>query len=263
MTPPALPAAARDDAATVAAIGLLAYLAADVVHHAVGHGMACVASGGEIVSLSSTFVDCSVRGSAIDLAGPLASLAVGLASLLWLRFAPRLSPAGRLFWILLAAFDLFWFALQLAFSAATRTDDWAWAMREFHAGEPVRYALVALGLIGYAWVVRACGAGLAPFASPRPRARRIVLAAWIAAGVAACATIAFDRHWPLPIALGRAVEQSLGLSIGLLFLPARAGKVASPANAAHAIGISWPWLAAAAISAAASAMLLGPGIAIP
>jgi hypothetical protein len=256
------PAAARDHVATIAAVGLLAYVAADVVHHAFGHGAGCMALGGRIASLSSTYVECTVRGSVVDLAGPFANLLVGAAALLWLRWAPRLSPAARLFLVLLAAFDLFWFSLQLAFSAATRTDDWAWAMHDLHAGEPARYALLALGLLGYAWAVRACGTRLAPFASPRARAGRIALVAWLGAGAIACATIVLDRQWPLAVSLPRALEQSLGLSIGLLFLPARAGKAASPADVAGGIGRSWPWLAAGAGVAAASVLLLGPGIAI-
>jgi hypothetical protein len=253
---------AKDDIATVVAIGALSYVTADVAHHALGHGAACLVLGGRIASLSSTYVDCTVRGSAVDLAGPLASFLVGMAALLWLRLGRRLSAACRLFCILVAAFDLFWCALQLAFSAATRTDDWAWAMHEFHAGSATRIALVVTGLAGYAWTVRACGARMAPFASPGGRARRIAIAAWAAAGVIACATILFDRHWPLGESLRRALAQALGLSFGLLLLP-RAARLAPSASDAEAIRASWSWIVAGVAAAAASVLLLGPGIAIP
>jgi hypothetical protein len=252
---------ARDSIATIAAIGLLAYVAADVAHHALGHGAACIALGGRVASLSSTFVDCTLRGSAIDLAGPLASLVAGAAAMAWLRIATRLSPAARLFWILAAAFNLFWFALQLVSSAATRTDDWAWAMHEFHATELARYGLIATGLAGYAWVVRACATWMAPFASSRARAGAIALVPWLAAGAIACATALLDRHAG-PAMFRLALAQSMGLAIGLLFVPRRAAKIAPAASAqAEAIGFSLPWVATAAIAGVGSILLLGPGIA--
>jgi hypothetical protein len=75
-------AASKDNVATIGAIGLVAYVAADGAHHALGHGTACLALGGRIRSLSSIFVDCSLTGSAIDLAGPFANLVVGLGAVL-------------------------------------------------------------------------------------------------------------------------------------------------------------------------------------
>src|SRR5208282_5248241 len=102
--------APRDDLVTLVAIGLLAYAAADIAHHVLGHGGACLALGGRIVSLSSIFADCTVRGSAIDLAGPFANLAVGWAALA-LAYRPSANSAARLFFALTAGFNLFWFAL--------------------------------------------------------------------------------------------------------------------------------------------------------
>ena len=137
----------QDSLVTIAAIGLLAYASADVTHHALGHGAACLALGGQIVSLSSTYVNCSLRGASIDLAGPLANLMIGLVAMLAVRLATHAPSATRLFYILVAAFNLLWFALQLAFSAATRTDDWAWAMHQSHATEPIRYGMIAVGAL--------------------------------------------------------------------------------------------------------------------
>ena len=57
----------KDNIVTIAAIGLLAYASADIGHHAFGHGAACLGLGGRILSLSSIFVNCSLRGAAIDL----------------------------------------------------------------------------------------------------------------------------------------------------------------------------------------------------
>jgi hypothetical protein len=253
--------APKDNVATVAAIGLLAYVSADIAHHALGHGAACLAQGGWIRSLSSVYVDCSLTGTAIDLACPFANLVIGLAAVLGIRIVRRTSTAAQLFFILAAAFNLLWFALQLVFSAATRTDDWAWAMQEFHIREPVRYVMIAVGALLYVLTVRFIGSQMSPFACPRARAKIIVGAAWLTAGAIACATAAFDHHAAAAI-LRHAAPQSLLLSIGLLLVPARAARLASSDDAAAAVTRSVRWILVAMLIGAASLTFLGPGFAL-
>jgi hypothetical protein len=251
----------KDSIVTIAAIGLLAYASADIAHHALGHGAACLALGGQVISLSSNYVNCSLRGAAIDLSGPFASLAIGLIAMCAARFVTHASSATRLFCILVAAFNLMWFALQLAFSAATKTDDWAWAMHQYHIAEPIRYGMVAVGALAYIFTLRASAAQMSLFAHPRSRAQTIALTAWLTAGAIACATTVFDHNAGATL-LRRALPQSLGLSIGLLFVPARAARMASPDGAQAILAFSIHWTVAAVIVAAASMLLLGPGIAI-
>jgi hypothetical protein len=252
----------KDSIGTIVAIGLLAYASADIAHHVFGHGAACLALGGRIISLSSVFVQCSIRGATIDLAGPFASLVIGLAALLVARMAKRASSATRLFFILAAAFNLLWFALQFAFSAATRTDDWAWAMHQLHVAEPIRYGMIAFGALAYLFLVRLIATQLAPFAHPRARLWTIVLTAWLSAGALACATAAFDHNAGANL-LGKAAEQSLGLSLGLLFVPRRTARLPRLESAeATVLAFSIPWVVAAVVVGAASILVLGPGIAI-
>jgi hypothetical protein len=253
--------ASKDNVATVAAIGLLAYASADIAHHALGHGAACLAQGGRIRSLSSVFVDCSLTGATIDLAGPFANLVIGLTSVLCIRIVRRTATSVRLFFILAAAFNLLWFGLQLVFSAATRTDDWAWPMREFHVGGAVRYAMIAIGALVYVLTVQFIGSQLAPFAHPRARAMSIVVTAWLTAGAIACTTAVFDHHAAAAI-LRHAVPQSMLLSIGLLFVPARATRLASAADAAAPIAGSVRWILVAILIGAASLTFLGAGFAV-
>ena len=250
----------RDDIATVAAIGLVAYVCADIAHHALGHGAACLALGGQIRSLSSIFVNCSLTGAAIDLAGPFANVVVGLVALLASHLIPR-APATRLFLVLAAAFNLFWFGLQLSFSAATRTDDWAWAIHYFHISEALRYSLVAVGALAYVFSVRVLSVAMMRFAHPPGRAMVIVVTAWITAGAIACATAAFDTN-PVSAILRHAAPQSLLISAGLLFLPARAARLPFTDSSYAAIGRSVPWIVAAVIVGVVSIVYLGPGIAI-
>ena len=250
-----------DNFVTIAAIGLVAYASADIAHHAFGHGAACLMLGGRIRSLSSIFVDCSLSGAAIDLAGPFANLALGLAAILAARFATRASTSARLFLILTAAFNLLWLELQLLFSAATRTDDWAWPMHQFRVMEPGRYGMIAMSILAYLITVRAIAVLMAPFASPRTRAMTIVGIAWLTAGAIACATAAFD-HNAAPAVLRHAVPQSLLVSIGLLFVPSTAARLSSLVEGGAAVEYSLHWVVVAAIIGVASILFLGPGIAI-
>jgi len=250
----------RDSLATLVAVSLIAYVSADVAHHALGHGAACLVLGGQIHSLSSIFVNCSLTGAAIDLAGPFANLLIGLVAALFARIALRQTTSARLFCILAAAFNLQWFALQLVFSAATLTDDWAFAVQEFHVSSLARYGLIAIGALSYVVTVQFIAAQMAPFARPVSRARTIVGTAWLTAGVIACATALLDAN-PAAAILRNAGPQSLLLSIGLLFVPARAARL-SCSSAASMLARSFPWILAATLVGAASIVFLGPGIAV-
>jgi len=151
---PAPPVAATDSMATIAAIGLVAYVSADVAHHAFGHGAACLALGCRLESLSSVFVQCSCTGATIDLAGPLANLLLGVGALGAARFGPPMATSGRLLLLLAAAFNLFYFAGQLVAGAATKTDDWAWSLQHFRLPAFTQYGLVAAGIFTYLVTMR-------------------------------------------------------------------------------------------------------------
>lgn len=243
----------------LAAIGLLAYASADIAHHALGHAGACIALGGRLHALTSIHVACSVTGTAVDLAGPLANLLAGVVAVFCMRAARRAASSSHLFFTLAAAFNLFWFAILLVFSAVSRTDDWAWFLRS--QPEAMRYALISVGSIAYVLTTRALASELARFASPPSRARRIAVIAWIVGGNLACTTAAFDLHAATAV-VQQAVPQSLLLSLGLLFAPARAARAAASVAQAGAVKFSVAWVAAAVVVAAGSIVLLGPGISL-
>jgi len=252
----------RDNLRTVVAIGLAAYVIADIAHHAFGHAGLCWWLGGRIELLSSVFVRCSRTGMAVDLAGPLGNLGVGLIALLILRAAQGLSAAAELFYILLAAFNLMWFSIHLIFSVLTGSDDWALLLHAFNDTPLARYSLAGAGVLAYVITARVLRSRLAPFARPPSRAYVIVVAAWLSAGAIACATAAFDSHG-VAVIWREALPQSMLLSIGLLFLPDRARRTLRPLQPpaeAPAIGLSWGWLAAAVVLCIVSIAFLGPGI---
>jgi hypothetical protein len=248
----------KDDLITTIAIGLLAYLSADVTHHILGHGAACLALGGRINSLSSVFVDSTVTGATIDLAGPVANLAVGLAAFGFVATRRPFSRSLSWFLLLVAAFNLFWFELQMVFSVATRTDDWAWPIRYYKIPDIARYGMIAIGMSSYWLTVRAIGARL-DFQS-LSSAKLAVTSAWIAAGTIACTTAAFDPH-PSAAILQHAAPQSLLLSIGLLVTPSVKPAYSSDLRI-DTIKRSRYWITAAVIASILSVLFLGPGFVI-
>jgi hypothetical protein len=250
--------ARADNIPTIAAIGLLAYASADVAHHALGHGVACLASGGRIISLSSIYLDCTRSDMAIDVSGPAANLLIGLAALLACHIVRSAPLTTRLFLVLAAAFNLLWFAMQLVFSVITTTDDWAAAIHEFHLTGATRAGMIVVGALVYLATVRWAAAKLTYIAQPAARVITITLTAWLTAGIIACATAAFDHH-PIAAVLRHAAPQSLGNAVGLLFVPRLTAKLAAPGNMDAPLAMSIPWVLAAGIVAAASIILLGPG----
>ncbi len=248
----------QDNRLTIAAIAILAYLSADVAHHVLGHGAACLISGGHINLLTSVFVNCSLKGSAIDLAGPTANLILGSLAWMILFFMRRVPSSTRLFIILVVAFNLFWFWLQLIFSVITMTDDWAWPMRQFHIAEFGRYGMIAVGVLGYIFASRLVARQFTCFSTTSDRVKVIVGIAWISAGVIAAATAAFDQH-PMVTLWRTALPQSLLLSIGLLFIPKKVAAISSTGEAAAPLPLSIYWIITAAVCAVASIVLLGPG----
>ena len=248
---------AQDSLSTVVAIALVAYVAADIAHHGLGHGLMCWFQGGQIELLSSVFVRCSRTALAIDLAGPFANLVLGLVAVLALRVARRMSVTTELFYILLAGFNLMWFSIQLVFCVLTDSDDWTWLLHVLNSSL-ARYALVAAGALVYLLIARDLRARMMRFALPPGRARLIVFAAWLSAGAIACATAVFDPHG-LGTVWYKAAPQSLLLPVGLLSL-ARGRQSVPAAESCPAIGVSWGWIGAAVVFGLVSIAFLGPGI---
>jgi hypothetical protein len=78
------------NASTLAAIGALACIAADMVHEAVGHGTASLLMSDPILSLSTVAIQNASPSRFVSAAGTTANLIVGVLSLLFLRRVRRL-----------------------------------------------------------------------------------------------------------------------------------------------------------------------------
>src|SRR5581483_4585471 len=88
------------DALTLAALGILAFVAQTLSHEAVGHGSLCVLFGGRIVLIAPFYMQCTIQPWTMVAAGPGANLLEGLVAYLLLRRASgKAGPAVYWLWL--------------------------------------------------------------------------------------------------------------------------------------------------------------------
>jgi hypothetical protein len=232
---------------TLICIALAAYLAADLAHEALGHGGACLALGGHVLLLDTTFEDCSIKSRLIDGAGPVMGIAVALFAWLGARMTRARTP--RLFLVLLFAFAAFWNVGYLIKSGLMHNGDWHFVIADL---EPVAAWHIALAIAGVALYIAAMrmlvrvwptGEGM--------RSSAFALTAYVAAAALSAAGGAFNPKGHAAI-LTDALPSALA-SLGLVLVGMRrTGCVAVP--------VSLSWIGAGLLSAVFFVAVLGPGI---
>lgn len=239
-----------DDLWTLAALGVLAACLSAVLHEGIGHGGACLASGGHIVQLSSVYFACSQARYATDLAGPAANvLAGGLAYLAARGTGLRSRPTLRLGLLVFAAFNLLWTAGYLIYGGLLGIGDWAFPGGRIAQGLPGgwRPYAVALGVIFYWGVLRGVRRVISDASEglTAGRLRRRLIAPYVAGAVCACVAALWAK------APGSIVQSALefgGASVGLLLVrPSVAQAAAHPAAAVPISRAPLLWATAALV----------------
>lgn len=231
---------------TLIAIAFAAYLVADVAHEGLGHGGVCIAQGGRMLLLDTTYEDCSIHSRWIDLAGPLVGIVVALFA--WFG-ARRTDGSSRVFLALVFAFAAFWNLGYMIKSGLFHSGDWHFAIAGLEPAGPWHTALAVAGLALYIAAMRML-ALVWPSGGDMPSVR-FAFVAYAAAAVLSAAGGLLDPRGPGAV-LSDALPSSLG-SIGLVLVSLRRpGGVALP--------VSWAWIAAGAASAVIFVRILGPGV---
>jgi len=244
---------------TLLAVACAAYLVADVAHEGLGHGGVCLALGGKLIVLSTTFEDCSIRSRLIDGAGPVIGIVVALLAWAWLRFAPPRASPARAFLCLVFAFAIFWNVGYLVKSGLTDQGDWAYVIKGLEPAATWHAGITIAGIALYLLAMRKLGAvlrrtlaigtsGIASFG--------FALTALLAAGVLSAAASFFDPRGASTI-LTDALPSSLG-SFGLVWVGWIIGK-RSP-DLRIALPASPAWIVAGLASAMFFVAVLGPGL---
>jgi hypothetical protein len=254
-----------DDALTMVALGIVAFVVADVAHEGLGHGLATLAVGAKPVMLTTCYFSSSGSLSRwIPAAGGIANVVVGLLSVLALRPLRSAGAHIRYFLTLAAAFNLLFAASYPAYSGIAAFGDWAAVISGLTPAWLWRILLVVFSAIAYYLSLKLLAVVMRPFcASNAPEAlarlRRITLIPYLAALAAACLAGAFNpAGWTIifTAALPGAAA-AFGLTQMGHFLETRSS---DPSVSAGAITRSMGWILAGVVILAFFVGVLGPGI---
>jgi hypothetical protein len=261
----------EDDAVTVAAIAVLAFILADVAHEVIGHGAAWAALGGRsgVMTTTRLIVDThrltEAGGRWFSVGGPLGNLF--FAGVAWLaqRCVRGLGARGRTFLWLSLAFNLLWAVGYLIYSGVLGIGDWAELVRGAAPDWLWRTLLIVLGGALFLWSERVLAREMRWIAAAGDRdtarrAWRLVLISYLASGAVACAGALPDPRGASQVLLSAAPVTFLG-GLGLLRTPSFLARLPPrPAAAPIPIARSFGWIAATVLAAVFFAGFLGPGL---
>jgi hypothetical protein len=256
----------NDDTLTMIAIGILAFIAADVTHEALGHGSAMLAAGAKPVLLTTCYFSSSGSLSRwIPAGGGIANIILGLIFLMSLRiFRPR-SQHVRYFLVLGVAFNLLFATAYPFYSGIAMFGDWAAVIAGLSPALLWRASLIIISIVSYFVSLQLVASAIRPFCgSAQPdalaRLQRITLIPFIAAVAAAGLAAAFNpMGWQIIFTAGLpSAAAAFGLTQMDKFNRARRSDQTIPQ--ASPINRSYAWIAAAVIALTFFVGMLGPGI---
>ncbi len=255
------------DPLTIASIGILAYIAGNIIHEGLGHGGACLLTGGRPLLITAVNMDCSVDNRFVTAGGSLMNAIAAALLFLLARITPRTLPHLKYFAWLSMTLNLLSPAGYLAFSGIGGFGDWAQFTQGFQPQWAWRVGMAVVGSGLYILFVRWSLLALRPLIGSDPRIRvaqafRLTTIPYFAGGTIECIADAFNPQGWLLVALSAAAS-TFGGSSALLWAPNwLRGRSIPPGPDASPLPIerSWPWIAAAVIIAVIFISLLGPGI---
>jgi hypothetical protein len=255
----------NDDALTLVALGIVAFVVADVTHEGLGHGLATLAVGGTPVMLTTCYFSTSGSLSRwIPAAGGIANVVAGLLSALALRFLRSSGPHLRYFLTLVVAFNLLFAVSYPAYSGIAAFGDWAAVISGLSPAWLWRVLLVVFSVVSYYLSLQLIAVEMRPFCGSNApeslaRLRRMTLIPFLAALAAAALGGALNPAGWIVIftAALPAAAAAFGLTLVDHFQAVSAGN--SP-FAAGAVTRSVGWILAAAAVLAFFVGVVGPGI---
>ena len=252
-----------DSALTLAAIGTLAYVSCDLLHELMGHGGACLATGGRPATFSTVHFQCLGGWQpGICAAGILANIVAGAALWLAARRSANASIHVRYFVWLAMAYNLFTGWGYVVSSSLSNSGDLANAFRAAPQAWHWRAMAAHVGVLFYALSTWTAAAQMRPLIGPGYPARlwRLILIPYFGSAVVASAAGALNQIMGARLAIALAVGTTLGswgfLLVPLVLLGDRTARVPAAASIPRRLG----WIVAAAVAVAVFVGAVGPGL---
>jgi hypothetical protein len=257
--------AADSDRLTVIAIAAVATICGDLIHEGLGHGGACLLTGGHPLAISTVHFSCDRDSALISAGGTMANLFAGVIFFGLSRLATR-STTQRFFLWLSMTLNLFGAGGYFLFSGVGNIGDWADVMRDVHPMWLWRVCLAVLGAALYACFMWISLVELRPFVgrdlSQRVRrARDITLTPYLTDGILSCVAGLFNPVGMILVAISAAAA-SFGGASGLAWMYQWLRGPGFPPTELQMPGLtrSRGWIVLAGILASSFVAILGPGL---
>jgi hypothetical protein len=257
------------DVLTVAAIGLTMYIAANVIHEAVGHGGACLLIGGEVTELSTAHLECDYQGAGVAaqkfVSAWAAILNVIFGLVAWGVLRTMKSPGTTVrvaFWAFMGINLMVGTGYPL-FSGVIGVGDYANLIEGWEPNILWRVISTLVGIVLYGFTIWLCLTEMIPFIHADGlervrRATRVSLTIYLAGSLGSSIGAFLNPIGPFVIFTSAAAH--FGGTSGLAWMPqlykswfkqpSIEGPLVIPRN--------WVWIGAGAILLAAHIIVLGP-----
>lgn len=253
------------DVVTIIAIAIVASVLGSLLHEGVGHGGACLLTGGHARVLSTVHFECSQDSRFISAGGTLVNGIAGFVCWLAIRLVNQTHSRLRYFLWLLMTGNLLSAGGYFMYSGVGNFGDWADVIRGFSPAWLWRVGLTLLGVVSYVSAVWLVLRELRPFLSERDwrrgGAKDLTIIPYITGGVLSTAAgILNPVNWILvPLSAGAA---SFGGSSGMAWMTQYLGTRFAPKILTEPFSLqrSRAWIVAAVIVGGLFIGVLGRGI---
>lgn len=257
----------RSDELTIGAVAVLAYVLATMLHEGVGHGGACVLTGGKLIYVSTVAAECSADNRIVIAGGTLMNAVTAVVCFLLARVASPKATRLRFFLWLSMAVNLFTAAGYFLFSGIGGFGDWAMFINGFQPQWTWRAGMTIFGAVAYmlaGWLILLEMRPLIGSDKDQrlPRAQRLARISYFTGGILACVAGALNPEGFVLVALSAAAFTFGGTSGLLWTLNWLRGNRIPPGSFPEPMPIrrSWAWIGAASVVALVFVVFLGPSV---
>jgi hypothetical protein len=265
MTDKPTPTADTRDLATIIAISIVAFSIANFLHEAVGHGGACVLTGGHARVLSTVHFECDHDTRFISAAGTLVNIITAFFSWIALRTVNRTHHYLRFFLWLLMTINSLGAAGYFLFSGVGNIGDWADVIQGMEPAWLWHVALTLVGGVSYTLLVWHSLLELRPFLGDRDwrhgGAKDLTIVPYLTGGTLYTVAGLFNPVGMILVGISAAAS-SFGGSSGMAWMTQCLGTKLVPKIPSEPFTLprSRAWIIVAAITAAIFIGVLGRGV---
>jgi hypothetical protein len=257
----------QSDALTIAAVGIVAHMLTNVLHEAVGHGGACLLTGGKPLMVSTVSMECSAEPRLVTAGGTIVNFVAAALFFVLERATSRTSPRLKYFFWLSFTMNCLVASGYFAFSGIGGFGDWAVFIQGLGPQWAWRIGLTLFGAVTYMLSVRLSLLELRPLIGSDSgqrvvRAKRLSWIPYFAGGILACVAGSLNPQGWILVVLSAAAATFGGTSALLWMIYWLKGGGIPLGSEPEPIPIrkSWAWIVTACALAVAFIVVLGPGV---